>query len=154
MSYYEFTPKTEEELDAMGLIEDGDYDFMTTKSTKKISSSGNPMAVLTITVWDKEGTPHTITDFLVFSNSKFCMRKYKHYCEAVGLEKEYKEGRIPEDLANYGGKVKIGTQDETPKDGGGFYPKKNIVADYIPSTGKPKVTPPVIDEGFDDCIPF
>ncbi len=63
--------------------------------------------------------------------------------------KEYTKGEIPEELNGLNGKVEIGIQDQTPKLTGGFYPKKNIVIDYV-KADKEAVKPAV----YDDDVPF
>lgn len=128
---YTFTPMTEEEIQASSVIEAGTYDFEVIKATRKISKKGNPMAELNINVWDKEGKQHTLFDYLVFSSQPLNIKKVKHFCDATGLSKEYERGKLPEEMENLYGKVCLDIQDEQPKEGGGFYPKKNVVVDYI-----------------------
>ncbi len=131
---FNFNPMTEEQIDdsnSVELIEEGIYTFEVLKSTKKISKSFNQMAEIKINIWDKEGKIHVIFDYLVFSKVPLNIRKIKHFCDATGLQEEYKKGEIPEDLSHLSGKVYIGIREEQPKESGGFYPKKNIVLDYI-----------------------
>lgn len=127
---YNFNPMTEEEINSANLIENGVYNFEVLSSTRKISKSGNPMAELQLHVWDKNGKTHIIFDYLVFSSIALNIKKVKHFCDATGLQVEYAKGEIPENLERYCGEVQIGTQEEQPRQGGGFYPKKNIVIDY------------------------
>lgn len=129
---YNFNPLSEEELDAMNLMEDGIYDFEVIKGTKKISSSGNPMCELQLRVWDMNGKVHTIFDYLVFSSVNLNIKKVKHFCESVGWGEKYKQGNIAEEMEMLCGKVEIAQCEKQPKkDGSGFYPAKNIVNDYI-----------------------
>lgn len=128
---YSFQSMTDEELEQ--LLDNGIYDFQVKKSERKISSSNNPMAKLTLSVWDKKGVEKLIFDYLIFSSVPLNIKKVKHFCDAVGLQEEYKKGSLPEDLSNLSGKLEIGTQDEQPKEGGGYWAKKNIVVDYIKS---------------------
>lgn len=131
--YYTFVPFTDEQLDAAGLnlVDAGCYDFTVDKATRKVSKSGNPMCELQLTVWDIEGKPHVIFDYLVFSAIPLNIRKVKHFCMTVGLLDEYNKGALPEDLTGRSGKVEIGIKDPQPKEGGGTYPKKNVVLDYL-----------------------
>jgi hypothetical protein len=152
---YTFTPMTEEEISSYNLMEKGIYDFEVIKSIRKVSKSGNPMAELQLNVWDKAGKQHTIFDYLVFSSIPLNIKKVKHFCDATGLAEKYKQGSIPEELERFSGKVEIGVQDEQPKEGGGFYPKKNIVLDYIvidKAEIKYESTP--ADNFINDEIPF
>ena len=139
MSYC-FNPMSDEELDAIDIIPEGVYNFEVLKSTRKVSKSGNPMAALQLNVWDNDGKTRCVFDYLVFSNVNLNIRKVSHFSKAVGLHEEYKKGELPEELELLSGKVQIGIQDEQEKPGGGFYPKKNIVIDYI-ADGKVKAKP-------------
>lgn len=122
---YTFTPMTEEEINAFNLMDEGVYDFQVVKSTRKLSkSSNNPMAELSLNIWDKEGKTHLVFDYLVFSSVPLNIKKVKHFCDATGLAEVYKTGKMPEELENLSGKVEIGIQEEQPKAGGGFYAKK------------------------------
>jgi len=151
---YTFNPMTEEEIQASSLMEAGVYNFEVVKSTRKNSKSGNPMAELQINVWDKEGKQHLVFDYLVFSSVPMNIKKVKHFCDATGLAENYKQGSIPEELERYAGMVEIGVQDEQPKPAGGFYPKKNVVIDYV-MTEKGAVKHEKAEDSFiDDSIPF
>ncbi len=161
---YTFTPMSEEEIQASGLMEDGTYDFEVVKSTRKMSRSNNPMAELQLNVWDKDGRQHLVYDYLVFSSIPLNIRKVKHFCEAVGLGEQYKQGQIPEELERYCGKAHVIKQagNEIPleklngKPAGSRYPDKNAVEDYIASDKvEPKPAKPAADDlPFQDDIPF
>lgn len=151
---YTFPPMTEEEINASNLIEAGVYNFEVVKANRRMSKSGNPMAELNINVWDKQGKQHIVFDYLVFSSVPLNIKKIKHFCDATGLSKEYNRGELPEELDRLSGKVEIGVQDEQPKPSGGFYPKKNIVVDYV-MTDKGAVKPEASTREFkDDDVPF
>lgn len=147
---YSFKPMTEEEFSTYKLLEEGDYEFEVVKSTRKTSKSGNAMAELNIGVWDKEGKQYFIYDYLVFSNVPLNIKKIKHFCDAVGLQDQYKQGIIPDALEGNSGKVSIGTKDKESNGNGGFYPAKNFVIDYISSNSKKEKT----DNFIDDELPF
>lgn len=156
---FTITPLTEKEIDDLTLIPDGIYNFEVLSSERKPSSTGNPMASLQLTVWDDKGSKHIIKDYLIFKEVAFCVRKIKHFCEAVGLGGEYLAGSIRENFAGLSGKVHIGIQDETPKkDGTGMYPRKNIVIDYIVSAKDSNALPLAEKAGensiIDDDLPF
>ena len=144
---YSFHPMSEEELNAVSLVEDGEYEFEVLKSTRRISKAGNPMAELNLRYWDKMGAPHTLFDYLVFSSVPLNIRKVKHFCDAVGLQDAYQKGEIPEELGGYNGKFRIITQvgQEIPEDKlqgkpkGSTYPPKNVVDDYVKSDKTQKV---------------
>lgn len=152
---YNFQPLSDEELNSYNLMDDGIYDFQVEKSTSKVSKSNNPMAELVLTVWDKSGRPHMVFDYLVFSQVALNIRKVKHFCDTVGLIEEYKNGQLREELASLCGKVEIGRQEKQPKQGGGFYPEKNVVVDYVTSDKDSSKVDHVKEEGFhDDELPF
>lgn len=161
---YDFTPMTDEELNKSDLMEDGIYNFEIYKSERKPSAAGNAMAKLSLKVWDNNNTVHFVNGFLVFSDSKFTMKIVKHFCESVGLEKEYEQGKIPEELEHYCGKADIRTEKGKPipedrlngKSFGTCYPDRNIVFDYIPKSESISVKNDSIREEdlFQDVIPF
>ena len=153
---FEFTPMSEKELDAMDIIPDGEYDFEVIKSQRKTSKAGNAMAELQLLVYDKEGHGRPIFDYLVFSTVNMCIRKISHFCKTVGLDDAYQKGSLPEEFVGYSGKCLIGTQEEMPKETGGFYAKKNIVVDYIKKSQTKSAPLPKVDlDNFDDSIiPF
>lgn len=159
---YSFNPKTDEEIEKGNLLEDGIYNFQVAKSENKISSANNPMAKLTLKVWDDNGVVNHVFDYLVFSDVNMCIKKVKHFCDAVGLIEEYKKGQIPEELEAYAGKVEIKFEEGqlipddklNGKPKGSKYPAKNIVVDYIQhhkDTANSKVTD---DFEPDSEIPF
>jgi hypothetical protein len=130
---YSFRPMTEEEINNFGLIENGIYDFEIISSNRKTSKAGNQMAELCLNVWDKKGKMIKIFDYLIFSSLPFNIRKIKHFCNSVGLQKEYEKGEIPEELKGLSGKVEIGIKEGEPIPfrNGEYYPKKNIVVDFV-----------------------
>lgn len=152
---YTFTPLSDEELNAIDLIDEGVYDFQVIKATRRTSKSGNPMCELMLDVWDINGKAHHVYDYLVFSSVNLNIKKVSHFCKAVGLHEEYKRGDIPEGLANYCGKLQLGIQDERPNPSGGTYPKKNVVADYVPNDlAKTEKKEEKKDDQFNDDLPF
>jgi hypothetical protein len=145
---YNFTPMTDEQINSSNIIDAGIYDFEVIKSVRKASKAGNPMAELTINVWDNQGKQHSIFDYLVFSNIALNIKKIKHFCDATGLSKQYERGSLPEQLVRLCGKVEIGIKDEQPNPNGGTYPKKNVVVDYVMTNkGATKAN-------LDDDVPF
>lgn len=155
---YEFPPLSDDELD--DIVVEGDYNFEVIKSERKMSKAGNPMAQLRIKFWDNNDKPHTVFDYLVFSHVPLNIKKISRFCKSVGLDKEYAAGCLPDDLFGYGGKVKIGIQEESMNPNGGFYPKKNIVIDYLKKVShaelvkKAEAQSFLPDKEFDDEIPF
>lgn len=157
MSYI-FSPLSEEELDMFELLEPGIYPFEILKSTRKISKSGNNMAELQISIYDKKGINHFIYDYLVFSSVNLNIKKVKHFCDSVGLQEEYRKGKLPEDLNRYTGKLELGIQGKRPKEDGSFWPSKNIVIYYLSKDKESDYSgmKPLEDkkDDFNDEIPF
>jgi hypothetical protein len=160
---YQFNPLTEEELNAVELVEDGIYDFEVIKSVRKVSRTGNHMAELNIRFWDKNGKIHTLFDYLVFSIIPLNIRKVKHFCDATGLAEYYKKGELPEELGGYSGKIKVSTQKGQliPQDKlngkplGSTYPDKNIVEYYVlTDKGAVKYQAPISSGDMNDDFPF
>lgn len=163
---YTFQPMTDEELNKPDdLVEDGVYNFEVLKSTRDVSKAGNPMAVLNIRYWDKEGQTHNILDYLTFSNKKFNIRKIKNFCNAVGIPELFNKGELPEEFKGYSGHMLVLTQKggEIPfdklkgKPPGSVYPDRNVVDDYvIPMSPQPSFSQPIKskDDFVDSDLPF
>lgn len=160
---YSFNPKTDEEIARSNLLEAGVYNFEVGKAERQISQSNNPMAKLNLKVWDANGLVVPVFDYLVFSDVNLCIKKVKHFCEAVGLAEEYKQGQIPEELEGYSGKLELKVEEGglipddklKGKPKGSKYPDKNVVVDYIKRTtvtAANKDAP--ADDFFDDPINF
>lgn len=163
-----FTPQAESELSKFDNLPDGEYPFTVLESAEVASKSeknkGRPMVKLKLCVHGKEYDRHVYDYFADW----FSEWKLKHFCEAVGLAKDYSIGHVdPSDnqWQNRQGCVRIETEND-PK-----YGKKNVVSDYIPNEnqtveaiqGKPAeikpeqktATPqPAQPSGESDDVPF
>jgi hypothetical protein len=156
---FSFPPMTESELQALNMVEDGIYDFNVMKATQKTSKSGNQMIELQLVIWDKQGKEHIVFDYLVSITSM--VYKIKHFCDTVGLDKEYQSGSFDVmQCEGRTGKAHIIIQAGQPNPNGGMYADKNAVKDYVMTdSGAGKVdlsgnTPEPKDE-FSDCdLPF
>lgn len=153
MSFYDIPNMTDDEIENGHLLEKGEYDFVVFASERKESKAGNPMAKLQLQVWDKEGKPHIIYDYLVFSNIGLNIKKVKHFCESVGLTEEFKNRKLPEKLADYAGRLSLGRDEEKPNLQGGVYPAKNIVLDYLKRDGNKQIIKKD-DDFINDDLPF
>jgi hypothetical protein len=151
---FNFTPFSDEELEAIDVVTDGTYDFEVIRSKKKMSKAGNDMAELNIKFWDKEGKIHTLFDYLVFSSVPLNIKKVKHFCGATGLHESYNQGKLPEELGGYSGKFILGSQDSQTNPNGGTYPKKNVVIDYIPIKKDETNAKKDANLPFSDDVPF
>ena len=155
----EIKPKSREEIAREKLLKPGIYDFEVMRAEETTSkSSGNPMVKIKIRVFHDGGEAH-IYDYITSTQvEKLCA-----FCDAVGLSKEYDAGDVKsDDMEGRSGRVKIGIEDEKPKDDGeGNWPAKNKVKDYVPKAEgeggrkakKPKPTP-AEKAAEDEEIPF
>jgi hypothetical protein len=148
MSDLTFTARTEEEINAINLLEPGECDFEVAKAvSKKSKASGNPMIELTLKVWDIKGKEKTIFDYLI--NIPSMEYKIKHFCDSVGLDEDYQAGSLSAvKCEGKFGKLKL----TIAKDKSGQYPDKNAVQDYVKSVSKK--TNGTEQPPFDDDIPF
>lgn len=119
-----FTPKTEKEIQEEGLLQPGTYSFEIVAAEEKTSAKGNDMIELKLFVYDDEGRPRTMRDFLTESIAY----KLRHAAEVCGLLDDYEAGELTaSDFIGKTGQLKIRIE----KDKSGQYPDKNGVADYI-----------------------
>jgi len=142
------------------LLKEGEYEAVITSSQDKTSNSGNPMMDMTIAVYDAEGKPHDVRDFLVFTNQM--MWKIIHFASSAGIMKEYEEGKLCSQIAidrRVRVKITIEEGSEIPEDKlkgkplGSKYPDKNKVEDYV----KMEDQKPLEANGshfLDDDVPF
>jgi hypothetical protein len=139
MFHYEVLSEQEAMQERFQLLKEGEYDAVITASIDAMSTnSGNPMMDMTATVYDDQGKPHSVRDFLVFT--KGMMWKVVHFADSAGLLKEYQEQKLCSEVAlNKRVRVKIAIEEgsEIPQDKlkgkalGSKYPDKNKVEDYI-----------------------
>lgn len=123
---FTFTPKTEEELSAINLLEPGEGLFEVIQAIQKTSKSGNNMIEMKLRAWDKNGKEKIIHDYLV--NIPELEFKIKHFCESTGMIEKYQQGKFTDiDCVGKTGKLKLIIK----KDKTGDYADKNSVADYI-----------------------
>lgn len=140
------------------LLKEGEYDAFISSSKDTVSAnSGNPMMDMTVTVYDENGKPHDVRDFLVFTKSM--MWKVVHCANSAGLLKEYEEQKFCSDVAigkNVRVKINIEqggiiTEDKLKgKPVGSRYPDKNKIEDYI----KKEDQKPLENGLPDDDVPF
>ncbi|QGH73422.1 MAG: protein of unknown function DUF669 [Podoviridae sp. cty5g4] len=100
----------------------GEYDFVVKKAVDSVSKSGNEMIKLEIEIHPIEGKIK-VYDYLLEAMSF----KLKHFCDAVGLTKEYESGSITAAMCSgRAGRCLIDIEvDKT-----GTYHDKNVVKDY------------------------
>lgn len=120
-----FTPKSEQEIQSENLLAPGIYDFEILKAEDTISkASGADMVKLQLHVFDADGQPRTVFDYLLESVAY----KLRHAAEVCDLLGDYERGQLAaEDFVGKTGKCKIAVQ----KDKSGQFPDRNGVSDYI-----------------------
>lgn len=157
---YPALSEQEAQSERFTLLDDGIYNFTITKATGKMSKpkpgkESSPMIELQITVWDNLGHEHYLYDYLI--GSRNMAWKVRHFCEAVGLSKEYESGQFNEYMAQgKSGKAQIGFQAGKPKEGGGLYKDKNVIDDYVMTDQGAHKVPLASqkDDFINDEIPF
>ena len=162
---FSYTPVTEQEATEarFNLLKEGIYDAVIASSEDKVSaSSGNPMMDMTLQVFDENGKPSDVRDFMVFTKSM--MWKVINFAKSANLLKEYEEGKLCSDIVrNHRVKVKVNIESGSlipadklnGKPAGSKYPDKNKIEDYLVNENKKPVQLNVEGEPLlDDDIPF
>lgn len=147
---FSFQALSDEEINAVqneGLLNDGNYPFIVQNIEQTVSSAGNPMLKVLLRINSDNGD-RVISDYLLTTTKMIF--KLKHFCDSIGFDNEYKEGKI--ETSHLIGKVglcKIGIEKGKPKpDMTGFFRDKNKVVDYMPRLSNPN------DVAFNDDIKF
>lgn len=137
-----FTPKSEEELAAFPVWDDGEYSFEILSSVKfgskeyktcdRQDKNQNDMLQLVVNVFNDNDEKKAIVDYLS-TGSRIGEMKLRHAAVACGLLPQYLSGELnAEDFIGKAGKVKLYTQKGKAKDdGSGFWPDKNAIGDYV-----------------------
>jgi len=164
MFQYDVMSEQEAMAERFQLMKEGIYEGVITSSQDTKSSTGNPMMDMTVTVYDENGKPHDVREFLVFT--KTMMWKVIHFCDSAGLLKEYESGKLCSQMAidkRVMVKVAVEEGSEIPQDKlkgkplGSKYPDKNKIGEYIKKADQGQGTPtgdnppPFTD---DDIPPF
>jgi len=124
-----FTPKTEDDLDSFENLKPGEYPFTVMESAEVESKSAKNAGKLMVKV---KLCVHGMQDRHVYDYFAdwFSEWKLKHFCETVGLGKDYARGEIDPSRNAWAGRegyAKIGEEAAS-----GNYPSKNVVLDYLP----------------------
>lgn len=148
---FSYEPLTEDQCNKsrqFPLLEPGVYDFQVMDAHVKVSRAGNPMIELILKVWGKNGAEFTIYDYLLSTPNMAW--KLKHFCDSVGLAKEYESKSFDEfKCINRFGKADIVYQPGAKKaNGDGYYSDKNAVNDYVKAEEK------VVKPELNDDLPF
>ncbi len=131
---FSFSPKTDAEIAAMqnqGLLEEGVYKFTVKHVEQCVSQSDNSMLKIRLSVFEKSGGMRVIFDYLVATDRM--MFKLKHFCESIGLQDKYTDGKFnPQECVNRSGYAYVSIQKGSARpDGLGNYPDKNQIKDYV-----------------------
>jgi hypothetical protein len=125
-----FEPRSREELN--NLLPKGEYKAMVQSAEEKQSSSGNPMIVLKLEVYDDHGNKRIITDRLILIESM--MWKIFDFCESAGIMDRYDAG----DVSAYNCMDKSVHCKVIQKEAEGDFPAKNEIKSYfVPKGGNP-----------------
>lgn len=143
------TPRSEEEISKIGLLEEGIYNFEIVSSEEKISKSGNEMIEIEIMVERNDYSKKYIKDYLLNNDNQGMQFKLRHLFDSIGKINIYNSGEINSSvLEGCKGKAIIKIYHDEHSN----YPPKNIVKDYIKNNDSVKT----INENkfFDDEIAF
>lgn len=144
-----YTAHTDETLNKLNLLTPGIHDFEVVEAEERTSQKGNDMIVLKLHVFEEDGTPRIVFDYL----GDFMPHKFKHAADACGLAAEYTDMSINASLfTGKCGKVEISTQAAK-----GDYLEKSVVKDYVKREGQDVSAPQPsrkIAADLDDEIPF
>lgn len=155
-----YQPLTEQEAmnERFQLMKEGEYmGFVLSSEDKMSANSGNSMMDMTLRLYDDEGKPHDVRDFLVFT--KGMMWKVVHFAQSAQIMKDYEDGKLCSETAmdkRVRVKIEIEPGKEIPIDKlngkavGSKYPDKNKVADYIVRAEEHQS----VDSDLNDDIPF
>jgi len=131
-------------------LSEGTYDYEIIETDDKPSKkTGNEMFTFTLNVFNEEGNPRQIKDYISFGNN-FGERKFRHAADASGIINIYESGNLKHtDFLGRTGKVDMSIQ-EGNKD----YPNpKNVVKDYVKrEPGKVEDAKPKVEDS--DRVPF
>lgn len=134
-----FEPKSREQL--MRLLPEGKYQGYVKSAEESVSkSTGNPMLVLGIEIYDADGKPWTITDRIVLTDSM--QWKLLAFCESAELMDHYNAGELsPESCEGRAVNCKVTVSRQE-----GYDPKNEIKSYFVPKEAAPKRQP----EGVSD----
>jgi hypothetical protein len=144
-----FQPKTEEEVQAEQLCEEGDFPFTVLEASEGTSKSGKSMIKFKLNVHADDGDYH-IYDYI---SPEFMAFKFRHFFHAVGLGKKYDAGDV--DCSQIVQREGFCSVIQQPGKGG--YGPKNAIKDYI--VGKQSAAPaqapsPSAAPTTEDDVPF
>lgn len=144
-----YTAHTDESLNKLNLLSEGTHDFEIVETNDKPSSKGNDMITLKLHVFEDDGTPRIVFDYL----GDFMPHKFKHAADACGLTEEYMNGTLTHELfLSKCGKCTIATQPAR-----GEFLEKSVVKDYVKRDSSAEPIPPKkvsVSKDLDDEIPF
>ena len=138
---FNYDPMSEEEAqrERYKMLEDGIYKgVIESAKVEAAKSTGNPQIVLGLRVWDRDGNPKELKDWVTLSRNMIW--KLRHLCESCGLIKEFEDKTFKPDLCEGKSvmvKIKMRPASEIPfdklngKEPGSMYPAKNVIDDYV-----------------------
>jgi hypothetical protein len=118
----QFQPKTEKEIAESRLLPRGEYDFEIIDAKETTSAAGNDMIELKLRVSHGDGSPRTLTDYLLARRAG----KLRNCCSACGVLDKYESGVVSDDdFPGKRGRLKLAVE---KKKG---WPDRNVIADYV-----------------------
>lgn len=160
MGYEKWTEQDEKNRTSFKVWEKGVYDFTTLEEVsfgtktyyakETLSKAGNPMWVIPVKIFAKDGSDFTIHLIDYIPTTGEMRFKHAHLADATGNGDKYDSGKLTlQDVLFKSGRLELDIQKGSSKPDGGTYPDKNVIRDYVKkeSSGSKK------DE-LDDDIPF
>ena len=93
----QFTPMSDQEIQENALLADGQYKAQLWEAIDKdsrnnplLTKNGDEKIQIICHVFDDKDRPRKVTGMVTTAY----MKLFKHFCDALGLEKEYKEGHV------------------------------------------------------------
>lgn len=142
-----FAPKTQEQIADEKLLPEGIYPFEVLQADDAVSSKGNEMIKLKLSVSDENGRDWTLYDYLLEQMPE----KILMFAEVTGNAERYAAGQLDaEDCDGKTGYLLLGKQAAK----GGYGPK-NTVKNYVPEPPEAKqVARPVRVAVAEEDVPF
>jgi hypothetical protein len=156
MSIFSFTPRTDVEIHEFQnkkLLPEGIYPFIVKEIEPGVSEAGNPMLIVRLGIMDNNGEERNIMDYLLATDG--WIYKLKHFCESIGFEREYNEGKLdPLKAIHRSGLVKLVIKKGDMKSDGTFFKDSNSVKDYLKGDPSVQKKPVEIAPSLNDDIAF
>lgn len=144
-----FNPLSKQEIQELGVIPPGEYDYQVIEAENAVSKSGNEMIKLKLRIWMPNGSERVLMDYLMEAMAF----KLSNFCEYNGIYDLYQSGELTaDDCLGKSGKLFI-RNDKSDQ-----YGLQHKVANYLAPPASEisnKIpTKTAKDDFIDDSLPF